>query len=295
MSSVVPSAPPSEYPEPGSGSPRLTGQELEALRALVGKNLGIQLSEQKRQLVQARLQRRLSELGFRTFGQYCEYVAHDPTGQALADLASRISTNHTFFFREATHFKFLSTTVLPSLTDRLRREGRPDLRVWCAACATGEEAYTLAMLLLEHLGSSRPGWKAGLLATDISERALGAAVRGVYSADRLSDVPVTLRSKYFRPLDHGEYAVTDALKAEVTFRRLNLMTCRWPFRQSFHVIFCRNVMIYFNAPTRVELTSKLVEALAPGAYLFVGHAESLGQPPAPLRYIQPAVYRRESE
>jgi chemotaxis protein methyltransferase CheR len=290
MNSSIPAP---SFPIAANGQLVLNEQELDRLRELVASNLGIQLTDQKRALVMARLQKHVRELGFSTFSEYTTYVASDTTGRAVSELANRISTNHTFFFREPLHFRLLGTRVLPELTEGLRASGAFDLRIWCAACATGEEAYTLAMVLAEHLGSSRPSWQAGLLATDVSERALQVAMRGVYPEDRLRDVAPTLLSKYFGLACEGQRPVSESLKSEVTFRRFNLMNERFPFKRPFHVIFCRNVMIYFDQSTRDRLVARLADSLVPGGYLFVGHSESLGRAPPGLSYVQPAVYRRE--
>ncbi len=269
----------------------LSEQDLLKLSKLVATRLGIQLTPQKRALIIGRLQQLVRQLGLDTFSEYCDYVEEDPTGRALTELANRISTNHTFFYREAPHFDFLTTRVLPPLTASLEKAGTLDLRMWCAACATGEEAYTLAMLQLEHFGSARSRWKAGLLATDISERALQAAARGVFAAERASDLPAHLRSAYLQSEGPDRLVASDALKAEVTFRRLNLINDNFPFRKPFHVIFCRNVMIYFDRPTRERLVARMVDALTPGGHLFIGHSESIPRSDV-LEVVSPSVYRK---
>jgi len=275
------------------GSLTLSDEEFRAIAALVYERLGIQLTEQKRALIMGRLQSHVRKLGLNTYSEYCRFVASDPTGASLDELANRISTNHTFFFRESAHFKVLAETVLPALTAQLRKVGERDLRVWCAACSSGEEAYTLAMLLLEHLGTERAQWQAGVLATDISAKVLNLATQGVYSDERLTELPPALRHRYFHKVGDGMSAVTPQLKAEVVFRRLNLMREAFPFRKRFHVVFCRNVMIYFDQQTRDALVRRIAQVTEPGGHFFIGHSESLGRDNGVFRYVAPAHYVRE--
>jgi chemotaxis protein methyltransferase CheR len=280
--------------EAHEGPISLSPRELKRLSELVHARLGITLTEQKRALILGRLQKVVRDLGLGSFDAYCDYVVADKSGKAMDALANRISTNHTFFWREPVHFEYLAQQVLPQLTERLRKQGTRDLRLWCAASSSGEEPYTLAMILLQHLGKDRPKWKAGLLATDISAKVLDQARAGVYCEERVRALPEVLKTRYLRRAGPDEYQVTDALKAEVTFRRLNLMVERFPFRQPFHVVFLRNVMIYFDRPTREGLIARMAEVMEPGGHLFIGNSESLGPSPAGFRFVRPAVYRRES-
>jgi len=278
---------------PGSEVSPLTEPEMAQLNEIVRDRLGILLPARKRALVLGRLERHVQELGLHSFTEYCEHLKADRSGRAMNDLANRIVTPHTSFYREPAHFEFLSQEVLPPLTARLAREGSRDLRVWCAGCASGEEAYTLTMVLLEHLGTDRAGWQAGLLATDLSSRTLETAATGLYPEERIRSLPSTWQTRYFTR-HHGEFVqASEKLKAEITFRRFNLMNATFPFRRPFHVIFCRNVMIYFDEPTRQALAARFVSVLAPGGHLFIGHSETLGRDVAGLRYLRPAVYVRE--
>jgi len=274
--------------------PRLSESEFAQLRDIVYARFGIHLSEKKHQVVVGRLRDLLSRDGFKNFNEYLAHLAMDQSGHALSDLANRISTNHTFFFRESNHFSFFFEQVLPEFVRRLRAAGSPDLRVWCAGCASGEEAYTLAMLLLEFLGLEYPSWSAGVLGTDISTRALALAKAGVYPEERAELVPPVLKIRYFRPEGRGQLAVSDRVRQEVTFRRFNLMNAVFPFKKPFHVIFCRNVMMYFDAVTRAALVQRLCNATAPGGYLFIGHSETLEHGRCPYEYVMPAVYRKGS-
>ena len=270
---------------------RITDEEFEAIRKTVYDNFGIHLTEQKKSLVVGRLQKLLRQLGFTNFMQYYEYLLKHP--KALSDLVNRISTNHTFFFRENEHFNYMRDVALPELRQRHIAHNDKDVRIWCAAASSGEEPYTIMITLLEFFGAEYSKWDIGLLATDISETALAGAHKGVYPAERLQQVPENLRKKYFHHQRDGQWAVSDRLKKEVTYRRFNLMNKTFPFKKKFDIVFCRNVMIYFDQPTREELVHKLYDLTVPGGYLFIGHSETLGRDRTPWRYLMPAVYRKE--
>ncbi|MFZ5570556.1 MAG: CheR family methyltransferase [Thermodesulfobacteriota bacterium] len=274
------------------GSVQISDTEFHAIRHLVYENFGINLTEQKRSLVVGRLQKFLRQKQFATFDQYFHYVRTDASGQALGELINRISTNHTFFFREQDHFDFFRTVILPETTARLKKERSNDLRVWCAGCSFGDEPYTFMITMLEHFGLDYKNWNAGILATDISAAALSAAKAGVYPEERLKMVPPSLKQKYFRDAGDGTFQVSEILKKEITFRRLNLMKEQFPFRKPFHLISCRNVMIYFDQPTRNALVNRFFEMTAPGGYLFIGHSETLRNDACPYAYIRPAIYRK---
>ncbi len=270
----------------------ISDQEFRQLRDLIQCRFGINLTEQKRSLLVGRLQKLMRQLGLVTFQQYYEYLTKDKSECALGELVDLISTNHTYFNREKEHFDFFFETALPAVVDKLRKAGKKDLRIWCAGCSTGEEPYTLLMLMMEYLGSEYGSWSAGILATDISDRALSVARRGVYSRDRVDQLPESLRRKYFTPAGMNEMAVTERVKKEATFRRFNLMNDRFPFKQPFQMIFCRNVMIYFDQPTRDALIKRYHQHTEPGGYLFIGHSETLGRSQDLYRYLIPALYQK---
>ena len=270
----------------------ITDDEFDTIRAIVYQKFGINLTDEKRGLVVGRLQKMVKDLGLNSFSEYCTYVNSDKTGNALDQLVNKISTNHTFFYREKDHFDLFTKKVFPETLDRLNEENRRDIKVWCAASSTGEEAYTLAMLMMEYLGNSYGLWDAGVLATDISAKALDIAKNGTYLTEQIERLPVTMRHGYFNLTEPGQCQVKDKLRKEVTFRRFNLMNQTFPFKQSFDIIFCRNVMIYFDQETRNKLIEKLYQFTNPGGYLFIGHSETLGRT-SPYEYIMPAVYRRE--
>ena len=268
----------------------ISDDEFRQIRELVYQRFGINLTEQKRSLVVGRLQKYLRQKGFTSFTQFLDLLKSDRTGQALDTLVNRISTNHTFFFREKEHFNFLVKQALPDVVPTVRNE--KDLRIWCAACSSGEEAYVLGMLMLDYFGSEYGQWKAGILATDISAKVLDIARKGVYPKDRVAEVPPTMKNRYLRKIDGDNYMVSDQLKKEVVFRRFNLMNTVMPFKKQFQIIFCRNVMIYFDTPTRDALARRFFDVMSPGGYLFIGHSETLRRDICPFDYVQPAVYRK---
>ena len=269
----------------------ISDQEFEALRSLIYQRFGINLTDQKRSLLVGRLQKLLRTNGFSTFEEYYAFLQRDGSGQALSELINLISTNYTYFNREKDHFDFFYQTALPTVVKRLRQQNRKDLRIWCAGCSTGEEPYTLLMLMAEFLGQDYRNWDAGILATDISERVLSVARSGIYPEDRVRQVPEQLR-KYFVKRQDGQSAIRDDLRREATFRRFNLMNNQFPFKKPFQIIFCRNVMIYFDQPTRDALVRRFYQATEPGGYLFIGHSETLGRNHDLYRYLIPAAYQK---
>lgn len=271
--------------------PVLTSRDFSKIRALVYDRAGIDLREGKETLVNARLGKQLRESGCRSYADFLLSVESDLTGQALSALIDALTTNYTFFFREPDHFRLLSDVVLPQIV-LPQLASRTSVEIWCAAAATGEEPYTLAMLLLEALG--RSGASLRVLATDISSRALGKARAAVYPADRFEGVPEALLRKYWlrgEGRSTGFYKAKPELARIVEFASLNLIE---PFTHPapFPVIFCRNVMIYFDKPTQERVIGRMCQFLEPGGYLFVGHSESLSATQHSLEYAAPAAYRK---
>lgn len=274
-----------------SGLMKITDDEFNTIRKLVYSNFGINLTEQKKSLVVGRLQKLLKQLKFNSFEQYCDYLNKTPS--ALSELVNRISTNHTFFFREKEHFDFFIEKVLPDIKARHLKAGNKDIRLWCAAASSGEEPFTIMMLIMQAFGMDYSSWDVGLLATDISEKALGTAVKGVYPSDRIALVPPALKNKYFRSCGEDIWEVSPILKNEIVFRRFNLMNKQLPFKKQMDTVFCRNVMIYFDKETRDALVDRLYDITAPGGYLFIGHSETLGREKTRWKYVMPAVYRKD--
>jgi chemotaxis protein methyltransferase CheR len=270
----------------------ITDSEFQLLRSLIYDRFGIDLSNKKRGFIVSRLQKLLRAEGFKTFKSYYDKIISDKTGMALSQLANFISTNYTFFNRESVHFEYFYKTALSEIVKIMKSQNGNDLRIWCAGCSTGEEPYMLVMLMLEFFGKEYFLWNAGVLATDISDKALKVAKQGIYSNEQVKLVPADLRLKYFNRIDKDNWAVKDIVKREVTFRHFNLMNETFPFKKTFHMIFCRNVMIYFDKPTRDALTNRFYRFTAPGGFFFIGHSETLPREDCSYKYVMPALYRR---
>ncbi len=242
---------------------------------LVYEKTGIFLKPEKKELLNARLGKRLRATGISSFKQYYEYVINDRSGDELVHLIDNVSTNFTSFFRENSHFEILSSTVLPAFVKEGRGKNK-EILLWSSASSSGEEPYTMAMVV-EDFVSRHPGMRYRIMATDISTRVLAQAKRGVYADERVTKVPTPFLKKYFQKgvgNSDGYVKVKDELRRMVHFDRFNLMG-DFPWRAAIDVIFCRNVMIYFNRETQQDLVSKFHEALTPGGYLFIGHSESI--------------------
>jgi chemotaxis protein methyltransferase CheR len=270
---------------PQADEPLLVLHERDFLRIshLAHHCFGLDLRDGKQSLVAARLSRLVREMGFSSFQQYCDYLLADRTGVALAVLADRLTTNHTSFFREAAHFDFLCSTVLPALRTL------PCINIWSAGCSSGEEPYSIALSILTsmpHLAS-----RVAIRATDISTRMLERASTGTYAADRIQPIPIAMRNRYFVPADAPDtFRIVPAARNLVHFARHNLID---PFPAlRFSVIFCRNVMLYFDRPTHQSLVQRLAAHLQPGGFLFIGHTDSLNGIDHPLEPAGPAVYRK---
>ncbi len=270
---------------------QINDSEFARIRDLVYARCGINLSDKKKLLVINRLQKAIRHLELDSFEAYYQAVISDHSGELMDELINQITTNHTFFYRENSHFEYLSAKVLPEWKEKIQTTGKLDFRMWCAGCSSGEEAYVLAMLQLEFFGSEYSRWNAGLLATDISARVLNMAREGEYDEERVAGLPPILRKRYFEDSCQGVQKIRPALQKEITFRRFNLMH-DFPFKKPFHVIFCRNVMIYFDQETRENLVQKFHDFLYPGGYLFIGMSETLNKG-GNFDYVIPSVYRKK--
>jgi len=267
----------------------ISDKEFVQIADYIKRHFGIHLNKEKKALVSGRLSNLLQSLNMSSFSEYLDYIMKDRTGEAARTFINRMTTNHTYFMREEDHFHFFSKHVLPELRSMVKDR---DLRIWSAGCSTGEEPYTLAMLIDEYLGNEKAMWDAKLLATDISDQVLRKAANGIYTSESIAQVPQKWRLSYFKYNGGQHYEVIERIKQEVIFRRFNLMD-RFPFRRKFHVIFCRNVMIYFDEKTKNELLEKFYDALEPHGYLFIGHSETTNRQASRFRYVMPAVYRKE--
>ncbi len=264
--------------------PDLSDRVFQRVVALAYDVAGIRLGPEKRELVKSRLIKRVRQLSLAGFDEYLEYVDKDATGQELPRMIDVLTTNKTNFFREDAHFDFLKRVLLPEVTPKRR------LRIWSAACSTGEEPYTIGIVLREAIPDV-DAWDVKILASDISARVLEHATRGVYRADQVAECPAPIRTRYFTNAPGGGCRVADNVRKMVNFARLNLMA-DWPMRGPFDMIFCRNVMIYFDRPTQEKLVGRFYELIRPGGYLAVGHSESLTPVKHSYEFVQPATYRR---
>lgn len=266
--------------------------DFQRLRALILAEAGIQLSDDKRTMLEVRIKRRLRLLGMDSYSEYCSYLlSRNGARDELVPFIDVVTTNKTDFFREPHHFDYLRASALMEL--EASAQGRQVL-VWSAGCSSGEEPYTLAMVLSEY-AAQHPGFRFRILATDISTQMLDRAQRAIYTEDTVAPVPAALRHKYFlRSKDRsaGRVKVAPELRNLVDFVRLNFMDPEYGVCERADTIFCRNVLIYFNRQTQQEILSKLCRHLRPGGYLFVGHSESLHDLTLPLVPVAPALYRR---
>ncbi len=271
-----------------SGNPEvrpMTATEFEYISNMLRQSLGIRMREEKRTTLHHRLSRLVREAGFNNYGDYFEYVADDSGGGAMSEMIARITTNHTYFFREDDHFEFLRAEIFPRWKDR------ESIRIWSAACATGDEPYTIAIELIEYFGPGLLGRDCAILATDISRRAVDAARRGVFSAERVSALPANLRRRYFRKTGRDQFKILEDPRKLVTFGVLNLRRRDFPFRGLFDVIFLRNVMIYFDPATAAETVRSLSRYLRPGGYLVIGKSETLDRSVKEFQSIRHSIYR----
>jgi chemotaxis protein methyltransferase CheR len=287
--SIVPPSAPSETSE----VLRLTPESFARFAAFITKTLGIKMSENKIPMLQSRLQRRLRARGLRNIDDYKDFLFNSPEGDAeLVDFIDAVTTNKTDFFREPHHFNYLRRTALPMLDAEPERPWH--FKLWCAGCSTGEEPYTLSMVLSEH-AEERSGFDFTLLATDVSTRVLQTAREAIYDESRIEPVADELRKKYLlrsRSPGRNLVRIAPCLRGHVQFNRLNFMDADYGVADMFDAIFFRNVMIYFDKPTQEAVIRKLCRNLKPGGYLFVGHSESLIGIDVPVRMVASAVYQK---
>jgi chemotaxis protein methyltransferase CheR len=269
---------------------KLTSKQFAKITRLVYEISGIDLHEGKEELVKARLLKRLKHLKIADFEHYLKYVANDKRGAEIRTMVDVLTTNKTHFYRESEHLDFMRDVILPGLP-------KGPVRIWSAGCSSGEEPYSIAIVLQETLLKTAK-YDVKILATDISDRMMEKARQGIYEEETLKTLPRQLTLKYFRRVDfktghdHGRrYRIIPELQSMVSFAKLNLMD-EWPMQGLFDAIFCRNVMIYFDKPTQEKLVSRFWSYLREGGYLMVGHSESLTFLSHNYRYLKPAVYQK---
>jgi len=272
---------------------RLSERDFRKISDIVYQHCGINLHEEKKELVRARLAKLLRMGNFKNFSDYLRYVREDKTGREFSVLIDALSTNLTSFFRENKHCEFLNSRFLPSLLERKQNKGDFRLRAWSAGCSSGEEPYSIAITLFDAVkGLCR--WDAKILATDISISSLETARKGIYDQKRVEPVPPVQKHKYLtssRVDGRKIFEVNRSLRDAVTFSYLNLMES-WPIKGPLDFIFCRNVMIYFDKPTQERLVNRFWDILDSGGVLFTGHSESLTGINHKFNYIEPTIYMK---
>jgi chemotaxis protein methyltransferase CheR len=267
--------------------PVLHQHEFLKISQMVYDYCGVDLRHGKESLIAARLGKKLREFQLSSFHEYVEYVTKDATGNAMAVMVDHLTTNHTSFFRESQHFDFLTKTIYPTL------KSRSEIHVWSAACSSGEEPYSIAMSLLEDVGEAA-ATRVRIKATDISTRVLEKAKRGVYETERFRGISEVLLQRYLlkgRNASANKYRFKDEIRSMVDFSHLNLMDVL-PENYRCSVIFCRNIMIYFDKPTQESLVRRLADRLEDGGYFFIGHSESLNGISHGFDYVSPATYQK---
>lgn len=265
----------------------ITDSEFQRIVTYVKKHYGIDLS-QKRVLVGGRLENYLARNGYANYNEFMEKVEKNPHGGEATDMVNILTTNHTYFMRESEHFEFMKNVALPWAKSKTM--GTKDLRVWCGASSTGEEPYTLAMIIQDFFGMDH-SWDTRLLATDISLKVLDYASKGVYLKDDIESLPVNWKRHYFKQISQDEFRVKDELKKQVIFKQFNLMD-PINFKKKFHIVFLRNVMIYFQDDIKYPLIQRVYDHMEPGGYLFIGLTERLERQMVKFNYVQPSIYRK---
>ncbi|MBI5591706.1 MAG: protein-glutamate O-methyltransferase CheR [Deltaproteobacteria bacterium] len=277
---------------------KLSDKDFLRVSRFIHQQYGIHLPPAKKTLLEGRLRKRMKQCAIDSFRGYCDYLFTD---QGMKEesiyMVDAVTTNKTDFFREPYHFEFLTLRALPELIEKRDSLFRKKIQVWSAACSTGEEPYSLAMVLSE-FSLNCPGFDYSILATDISTKVLDIAETAIYNEEKIRPVPHALRKKYLlKSKDPRKKIVriTPELRDQVAFRRFNLMDGPFPIDEPLDIIFCRNVMIYFDGETQERLVRQFHECLSPGGYLFMGHAESINNMNVPLRYVAPTIYQKEMQ
>ena len=250
-------------------------------------NFGINLTE-KKHLVEGRLNRLLATKGFSDYSSYLNYAFANK--KELTEMINVLTTNHTYFLREPEHFKYFKEVILPYLEKNVKDK---DLRIWSAASSTGEEAYTLAMTIADYFGEKKPLWDTKILATDISENVLSIGKKGIYPSEAVEKLPNNWKQKYFIKRPNNTYELIPQIKNEVIFAHYNLMNATIPFKKKFHVIFCRNVMIYFENHNKSHLVERFFNHTEQHGYLIIGLSESLDNCKYKYKFIKPSIFRKE--
>ncbi len=265
----------------------MTGHDFKIIVEIANEITGIQLGDHKRDMVYGRLVRRMRALGLPGCREYCEYLQANPDKE-MTEFVNAITTNLTAFFREPHHFEYLEDTVFPRL--QKSNMGSRRVRIWSAGCSTGEEPYSIALLMKRFFPA--PNWDAKLLATDLDSNVVAKAHSGVYDENRIETLDDDLKRKWFmRSPSSDQVKIKPEIQKQITFKQLNLLH-EWPMKGPFDVIFCRNVVIYFDKPTQRILFDRYANMLRPDGYLFIGHSESLHNVTDRFESLGRTIYRR---
>ncbi len=268
----------------------ISDEEFDHFRSIAHKEAGIWIADFKRNMVFRRISKRVRALGLKSIDQYLAYLKDDNWEHERQPLINALTTNKTSFYREDHHFDFLQETALPALQKSAIPGAKRRLRIWSAGCSSGEEPYSIAITLrevMEDIGQ----WDARILATDIDTEMVGIGDRGVYPSEFLDDIPSALQPRYTAKAGADTFQMTHALRSMITFKPLNLLG-PWPMKGPFDMIFCRNVVIYFDKPTKQELFDRFADILKPDGLLFIGHSESLFKVSKRYRMVGQSVYQR---
>lgn len=277
-------------PSGGFLSPKMTDKEFNDLRNLIFEAIGIEIREHKKHLLVNRLAKRLRQLGLGRFQDYLNYLETSSNRhKEMVELVDAVTTNKTDFYREPKHFQVMEDVSLPTLISGPTRKTQ-HVKLWCSASSSGEEPYTLAICLAEFF-QKKPGWSFEILASDVSETMLRTAASGIYPEDRIQPVPFELLRKYFLKGDK-RYKVKPELAQHVTYKKINLKHDFQNALSGYDIIYCRNVLIYFNQDSQDQIIEKHWRVLNPGGYLFLGHSETLHKSSSLFEYVAPSVYRK---
>ncbi len=273
----------------------MTDAEFSRFADFIQSQCGIKMPPAKKTMLQGRLQKRLRSLQLASFSAYADFVFGAQGKDELCHMIDAVTTNKTDFFRESKHFDYINSVVLPEIIKNTNGAGQQQIKAWSAACSTGEEPYTLAMVL-SRFAESNPSLRFSILATDISTKVLACAQLGIYQEDKIEPIPMALRHKYLlRSKNKDVVRIVPELRSCVKFMRLNFMNSDFGLREMMDIIFCRNVLIYFDRTTQESILQRICRYLIPGGYLFMGHSETLSGMDLPVTQVSASIYRRCGE
>jgi chemotaxis protein methyltransferase CheR len=272
---------------------QMADEDFHRLSTFIYNELGIKMPIVKKVMLQSRLQKRLSELKISSFKEYVDFVfSREGQEQEMIKMIDLVTTNKTDFFREPTHFDFLKETALPEIVSENKDTGT--IKIWSAGCSSGEEPYTLAIVLAEFM-SKHPRMDYEIFATDLSTKILESAMKAIYHEDRVKNIPFETKKKFFLKSSdpsNKTVRVIPELRSKVSFRRINFMDSQYAVDKSFDIVFCRNVLIYFDMETQQQVITKLSSRLKTNGFFFLGHSESITNMKVPLRQIKPTIFRK---